>query len=189
MSKLKCHFCKDNHTSRKCKIEKEIAPILKTKIGQLMEHYVANNFKCPNCNNNDSMKVVGNHLPSLDIICNLCSKKIEVKSKCLSIYNLPNDIVISHGNYNEFMNRINEDLDLIVIIYGVNRENKLITIRESLYIPSTILKDKLLISINKRNNSTLSTIVITDRTKLQLLNIPQDKSFNFSNDIQQYLLC
>jgi hypothetical protein len=187
MLNLKCHFCKDNHTSRSCKIEKEIAPILKKKIGELMEHYVADNFKCPNCNNCNSMKVIGNHLPSLDIVCNLCSKKIEVKSKCLSVYNLPNDIVISHGNYDEFINRINQDLDLIVIIYGVNRKKKLITIREGLYIPCKILKDNSLVSINKRNNSTLSTIVIADRSKLSVLNIPLNNSFNFYKDIQQYL--
>ena len=84
-SHLTCYFCGGNHACRDCPIEKKIAPILKKKVGNEMEHYVALNCSCPCCRNK-TLHVIGNHSPSLDIIClnQRCGRKFEIKSKCLS---------------------------------------------------------------------------------------------------------
>jgi hypothetical protein len=167
---IKCYFCNGNHTCRNCPKESIMAPIFKKKIGNMMEYWVAENLKCPECNNN-CLNVIGNHTPSLDIICNSCSKKFEVKSKCLSIKKLPNDINLPHGSYIDYIHRLEEDLNLIVIIYGIDRINKMINIREVLYADNTDLKDPLLIKVEKKDNSNLSTISIKNKKKLMKLSI------------------
>lgn len=183
----KCYFCSENHTCRECPLEAEMAPVLKKKIGMLMEHYIANNFVCPQCDKN-TLNVIGNHSPSLDIVCRECSKKIEVKSKCLSVNNLPNDIRLPHGSYHDFINRIDNGLDLFVVIYGVDRIRKTIKIREVLHVPTIILKNYNTIEIVKRNDNNLSTILIKNRLSLNQLDIPnKDKTIDFGDDIIQYL--
>ena len=183
----KCYFCGENHTCRECPLEAEMAPILKKKVGMLMEHYIANNFLCPQCNKN-SLDVIGNHSPSLDILCRECSKKIEVKSKCLSVNHLPEDIKLPHGNYHDFINRIDNGLDLFVVIYGVDRIKKKLKIREVLNIPTILLKNPTIIEIVKRNDNNLSTILIKDRLSLNQLDIPnKDKTIDFGNEISEYL--
>jgi hypothetical protein len=117
---ISCDFCKGNHNTRDCHVELKLAPEIKKFIGNLMEYYFCNYFSCPKCKNK-SLTVLGNNKPSLDIICSICSKNIEIKSKCLSIDKLPNDIICHGGNYNNFINNItNINLDLAVIIYGVD---------------------------------------------------------------------
>jgi len=186
--KIKCHFCNENHTCRQCPLELEISPFLKKKVGASMEHYIGNNFKCRYCDN--PLKVIGNHSPSLDIICtNLaCDIKIEVKSKCLSIAELPEDIRLPHGNYKNYLERLDEKLELIVIIYGVDRNNKVINIREILYVPYDILKNANFIEVKKRPDTNLSEIKIKNRTLLHNLVIPKGKeTINFNNDIITFL--
>lgn len=183
----KCYFCSENHTCRECPLEAEMAPILKKKVGTLMEHYIANNFLCPECNKN-TLNVIGNNSPSLDIVCKECSKKIEVKSKCLSVNHLPNDIRLHHGSYYDFMNRLDNGLDLFVVIYGVDRIKKILKIREVLYIPTISLKNSNTIEILKRNDNNLSTILIKDRISLKQMNIPnKDKTIDFGDEIINYL--
>ena len=53
---------------------------LKQKVGNYMETHVAKVLPCPSCNKKE-LKVLGNHSPSLDLVCSNCSRKIEVKSK------------------------------------------------------------------------------------------------------------
>lgn len=183
----KCYFCGENHTCRECPLEAMMAPILKKKVGILMEHYVANNFHCPQCSGSN-MKVIGNHSPSLDIICSDCNKKIEVKSKCLSVNNLPSDIRLPHGNYSDYLNRLNDGLDLIVVIYGVDRSKKLIKIREVLHASTQMLNNKSIISVEKRTDNNLSTILIKNRNCLINLSIPsKDRIIDFSSEIYPYI--
>jgi len=163
---VSCEFCKGNHNTRNCNIELKLAPDIKKLIGRLMEYYFCNFFSCPGCNNK-TLSVLGNNKPSLDIICLTCSKNIEIKSKCLSIDKLPNDIICHGGNYNKFINNItNINLDLIVIIYGVNRKNKEIYIRKVYYLPNNILHDSKIITITKCKNTSLSLINILNTNKL-----------------------
>ena len=103
-----CHFCGKNHTFKNCLLENEMASFFKKKVGSLMEYYIANNFNCPYCNKKE-LCVINNNSPSLDIICN-CGKKIEVKSKCLSVINLPNNIFLNHGSYIDYINRVKEEI-------------------------------------------------------------------------------
>ena len=181
----KCHFCNEEHSCRDCPLEQQIAPILKNKVGILMEHYIANNFTCSSCNKK-KLQVIGNNLPSLDIVCS-CGNKIEVKSKCLSISKLPNDIQLPHGNYNEYINRLNHGLELFIIIYGVDRINKIIKIREILYANHSMLLNQHIVNVVKRCDNTRSTIIIKDRTKLNMLSIPnRDKIIDFSSEIKNY---
>jgi hypothetical protein len=181
----KCYFCGEDHTCRDCPLELQMAPVLKKKVGTMMEHYVANNFTCPSCNKKD-LRVIGNHSPSLDIVCK-CGKKIEVKSKCLSISKLPTDIMLPHGSYIDYVNRLKGGLDLFIIIYGVDRIKKIIKIREVLYATHTMLTDGSNINVIKRNDNGLSTITIKDRTKLNILPVPiSDRTIDFSGDVEDF---
>ena len=182
----KCYFCSGNHLSRDCKIEKKIAPILKKKVGDTMEHYIANTLNCPECKKNE-LKVIGNHSPSLDIVCNNCNIKIEVKSKCLSVERLPKDININHGCYYEFNKRIDNNLNMIIILYGVNRVKKQITIREILYVPNSYFQ-KSFLNITKKNNSNLTEITIKDRFNLPNLLDNEKPVIDFENEVKQLLV-
>ena len=75
----------------------------------------------------------------LDIICSSCKRNYEVKSKCLSIKKLPKDLIMPHGNYFDFLRRCDDQLDLLVVIYGVNRENKSVTVKKILHIPHNFI--------------------------------------------------
>jgi hypothetical protein len=138
-----------------------------------MEEHITQNIMCPRCDNNKLYKL-GNHTPSIDLVCTECKHIYEVKSKCLSVKNLPNDIFCNGGNYNEFINNIkNKELDLIIVLYGVNREKKEIFIREILYAPNNMLKDNILnnIIISKKNDNQLSSIEIKNKEKLKKIDI------------------
>ena len=101
-----CWFCHSTeHSCRSCPLESAIANKLRNKAGNEFEEYIADNIKCPGCLN-FNLKRLNNHSPSLDIICS-CGLKFEVKSKCLSIKELPNDIQLNHGTYIDCINRIN----------------------------------------------------------------------------------
>ncbi len=142
-----------------------------------MEYYIANNFKCPECEN-QSLYVLGNHTPSLDIICSCCSTKFEVKSKCLSAQLIPMDINLNHGSYSNYITRLSEKLNLFVIIYGVDRITKNIYIREVLYANNSLLLNTNVIDVIKNNNC--STIIIKHKDKLQKLNFKKNTIMNFS---------
>jgi len=182
---IQCYFCNGAHMSRNCPKEMAMAPKFKKKVGIMMEYWIANNLKCPECNQH-CLNVIGNHTPSLDIICNNdnCSKKFEVKSKCLSINKLPNDINLPHGSYIDYVSRLEEDLNLIVIIYGVDRINKMINIREVLYADNNHLKSSI-IEVQKRTDSNLSTIKIKNKKELKKLNLPTINTLlSFKNDYE-----
>lgn len=183
---IKCYYCNGNHVSRKCQLEVLMAPILKKKIGIFMEHYIADNIKCPECKKK-SLKVLGDERPSLDIICNFCNNMFEVKSKCLSVPNIPEDISLPHGTYNDFIKRINDGLNLIVIIYGVDRINKVVHVRDVIYANNRILKNAKLINISRQTNSRLSNILIQNRFGLNKLElIEPNQSFSFYDEIESY---
>jgi hypothetical protein len=118
----KCSFCNGNHNSRNCNIEQYCAPIFKKEVGMYMEEHITQNITCPRCNN-DKLYKLGSHTPSIDLVCTECNHIYEVKSKCLSVKDLPIDIFCNGGNYTELINNIkNKELDLIIVLYGVNRE-------------------------------------------------------------------
>ena len=181
-----CYFCEGNHVCRECPQETLLAPVLKKYIGKIMEEFIGNNFCCPKCNS-DSLAVLGNHTPSLDIVCNGCERKYEVKSKCLSINNLPTDLKLPHGNFEEYKIRQENGLDLFVIIYKVDRINKKITIREVLYADNNDILKNDNIKVLKRNNSHLSTIIINNKTLLNKLKLTKMFQFDFSSIIKNYL--
>ena len=170
-STIKCHYCNGNHTCRDCPIEAEKAYDNRIKIGFVFEKWVSENVKCPNCNSH--LKVIGDHTPSLDLICENpdCTKnKFECKSKCLSIDKLPSDIMLPHGLYNDFVYRLNDGLNLIVVIYGFDRINKMINIREVIYADNYHLINPNVVKINRRCDSNLSLIFIKDKNKLSKIN-------------------
>ncbi len=184
---IQCYFCGGNHACRDCPIESAMAPMLKIRVGNRMEYWIAENFNCPECNFN-TLNVIGNHTPSLDLICKNCSKKFEVKSKCLSVYKLPNDINLQHGNYIDYVQRVKEGLNLIVVIYGVSRVDKMIYVREVLYADNTDLNDSSLIEVEKRKGkySHLSTIFIKNKKQLMKLKLDQELSLSFKKDYEYF---
>lgn len=167
-STIKCYFCEGSHSCRDCPLELSMAPVFKKKIGNVMEHFIAHNLPCPECLKN-ALSVVGDHTPSLDIICSNCSKKYEVKSKCLSVKVLPNDIRLPHGSYIDYTHRLCEGLNLVVIIYGIDRINKLLSIREVLYANNALLQNKDVIQVTKRPDSGMSQIFIINKNNLKKL--------------------
>jgi hypothetical protein len=173
-SPIMCYYCNGNHMCRDCPQEIAMAPVFKKNVGTMMEYWVSNNLVCPGCDR-QSLTVIGNHTPSLDIVCKTCYKKFEVKSKCLSVAKLPNDIRLNHGSYYDFIHKLNEGLNLFVVIYGVNRFDKTITIKEILYVNNTELCNPSLVNIEKRNDSILSTIFIKNKSKLTKLK-PSDQA-------------
>lgn len=172
--KIRCYFCNGDHLCRDCPIESKLAPVLKQKVGNFMEYYVANIFECPSCQMK-SLKVLGNNSPSLDIVCTDCSRRIEVKSKCLSVNRLPKDIKLPHGNFSDYSKRQKYGLDFIIVIYSVDRIKKHITIREVLYMNDNIIKNGNIVEVIKRPSSPLSTIMIKDR------NSPKIKKLEINN--------
>jgi hypothetical protein len=179
-NQTKCSFCNGNHNSRNCNIEQQLAPSFKKEVGIYMEEHITNNIKCPRCSSNKLYKL-GNHTPSIDIVCTECKQIYEVKSKCLSVKNLPNDIFCNGGNYNEFINNIkNKELDLIIVLYGVNREKKEILIREILYAQNDMINNKNNnnIVISKKNDNQLSSIEIKNKEKLNKIDI-KNKNLSF----------
>ena len=182
----KCYFCGGNHLCRECPQETLMAPILKKYIGKIMEEFIGNNFNCPCCDKH-SLAVLGNHSPSLDIVCMNCNRKFEVKSKCLSVNTLPNDLKLPHGSYDDYKKRQESGLDLFVIIYKVDRINKKITIREVLYAKNKQIISNSNIRVIKRNKSHLSTILISNKNLLNKLTLVKDYQFDFSMIIQKYM--
>jgi type II restriction enzyme len=151
-----------------------------------MEYYIADNLECPECHV-QKLNVIGNHTPSLDIICSNCNNKFEVKSKCLSVKNLPNDIKLPHGSYVDYVNRLNEGLNLIVIIYGVDRINKMIKIREVLYANNNLLNKINIVKVSKRIDNNSSTILIKNKEKLVKLKIQTKNTIlTFKNDFDNF---
>ena len=184
---IKCYFCNGNHACRECPKEAELAPTFRKKVGGMFEYWAADNIRCQNCN--CKLKVIGNHTPSLDLICqnkDCDKKKYEVKSKCLSVYKLPSDIKLPHGAYNDFIYRLNEGLNLIVIIYGVDRVRKTINIREVIYANNEELCDTKLIEVEKREDSNLSTIFIKNKNALRKLCIDTNNAcLSFQSDFEK----
>lgn len=182
---IKCYFCNGNHACRDCPKEAELAPTFRKRVGGMFEYWAADNIKCQNCN--CKLKVIGNHTPSLDLICqnkDCDKKKYEVKSKCLSVSRLPTDIKLPHGSYNDYVYRLDEGLNLIVIIYGVDRIKKTINIREVIYANNDELKNINLIEVEKRNDSNLSTIFIKNKNLLTKLHIESSNiCLSFQDDV------
>jgi hypothetical protein len=155
-----------------------MTPYFKIDIGIKMEEYITKNIKCQKCNLK-KLIVLGNNSPSLDLVCENCDAIYEVKSKCLSIKKLPNDIYCNGGNYTEFIKNINIGLNLFIIIYGIDRQKKEIIIRNIYYAPNNILNNKKYIEINKINKSSLSLINIYDINILTNISIISNKIISF----------
>jgi len=185
----KCFFCNGSHSCRNCPIESKIAPFMKKIIGQHMENFTATKLLCPRCSK-PSLKRLGNHTPSLDIICMNCCTNFEVKSKCLSVDILPKDLILHHGNYFDYLSRQSNGLDFIIIIYKVNRISKIIQIRKILHILNeNIYKTNTPTNfyITPDMKSPLSKIHIEDHTKLNEIKISDNYNYNFTNDIKNLL--
>ena len=184
---IKCHFCNGNHACRDCPKEAEMASTYRKKVGGMFENWVSANVKCPNCKGH--LRVIGNHTPSLDLICenpNCTKNKYECKSKCLSVKNLPPNVILPHGSFYDFVYRINEGLNLIVVIYGVDRIKKTINIREVIYADNKDLINSNIIQIEKRQDTNLSTILIKDRTQLNKIKHNNNICLNFTNTSNFY---
>jgi len=175
-----CTFCKSkNHTSIMCDVEYKMAPYFKKEVGIKMEDYVTKNIPCQLCYKH-SLKALKDYSPSLDIVCENCGAFYEVKSKCLSVKTLPKDIFCNGGNFIEFKKNIYNGLNLFIILYGVYREKKEIVIRNIYYITNNELVQEKIIEIDKKKNTTLSTIKIFDRSILKTINI-KEKFLSFKD--------
>ncbi len=187
MNKHKCFFCNGLHSCRNCPIESKIAPYMKKIIGQHMENFVATKLTCPRCYKSN-LKLLGNHTPSLDIICTNCCTNYEVKSKCLSVDILPKNLILHHGNYFDYLSRQSNGLDFIIIIYKVNRISKIIQIRKILHILNeSIQMPNNNFLVEQDSKSSLSKIYIDDYTKCNEIKIQDSYNYNFTNDVENLM--
>ena len=125
------------------------------------------------------LKVLGNNSPSLDIICQHCKRRIEVKSKCLSVRKLPSDLNLPHGNFKDYNLRQSKGLDFIIVIYSVNRIKKNILLREILYLNNDIIKKKDVFNVEKRPSSPLSFIKIKNKNNPNIKKIELKRKDSF----------
>ena len=177
-----CEYCSSYHDHKKCPLEQALAPYMKEIVGHYMEEFVADEIYCPRCNNK-SLQPLRNHAPSLDIVCTNCKTKFEIKSKCMSANVVPNDLVFNHGNYKDYINRQQAGLDIILIIYSVNRKNKTIKIRHVFYAKNEDILHQKCLCVIKKEKSTLSQIIVNDYNDLYEI-IPNQKfSYDFSENI------
>ena len=169
-TKKTCFYCgSDKHLCRNCPIEKADSINYKLEIGKWAEKYVSN-YSCPHCNCN-TLNFLGNHTPSLDILCETCGHMIEVKSKCLSVEKLPKDIWMYHGNFNFYKKRVTQGLTFVIVIYAVNRRSKKFKIRKVLYINNKEIKNNTNIQVIKNIDSNNSKIIIPNIKKFENWNI------------------
>lgn len=182
----RCYFCNGNHMCRECPQEAILSPVLKKYIGSIMENFISDNFCCPSCKEK-KMMVLGNHTPSLDIICENCNRRFEVKSKCLSVEYLPKDLKLPHGSYDDYVKRQSNGLDFFIIIYKVDRIRKKITIREVLYATNSSILENDNIQVLKRKKSHLSNIIIKNKHLLHRIKMDKNYQFDFSKIIDKYM--
>ncbi len=179
---IACEYCNNYHNSRECPLEKQLAPIMRKIVGMYMEQFVADEVCCPRCNNK-SLKPLGTHAPSLDIICSVCQTKFEIKSKCMSSKILPKDLVFNHGNYNDYLNRQNNGLDIILILYSVCRKTKIIKIRNVFYVSNEQIITNKYLKVIRKMNSSLSEIIVPDYKKLPEITFKERFGYDFSDNI------
>ena len=164
-NKKSCHYCgSTEHLCRNCPVEKKDSNNYKLEIGKLAEKYVAK-YSCPECKKNNCLHFLGNHTPSLDIICKNCGHMIEVKSKCLSINKLPNDVWMFHGNYDYYKKRVSQGLTFVILIYAVDRPTKEVKVRKVIYIKNNEIRKNQDIKVVKNESSNNSKIIIPDIKK------------------------
>lgn len=178
-----CDFCGGYHNSRNCKLEKEFSNKCKPEIGKHFEKIISER-SCPICNKK-SLHHLNDNTPSLDCFCKNCHGEFEIKSKCLSCDKIPTKIIINHGNYNEFKNRLL--LNIIIIIYGVNRKKKSIYIRDIIFISyiDKIINNNIKIVKNKNEND--CKIIINDYYKMKKILSNEDKKKINTKPIEIYI--
>ena len=182
-----CFYCgSTNHLSRSCPLEREHSPILKEKIGNFIEHYIAK-YDCPYCENN-SLVVFDDNSPSLDIYCKECGQAFEVKSKCLSIKNLPDDVLMPHGSFSKFKKRVDQGISFVFVIYEVDRRKKKFTIRKVLFASHDEIIDnkKVIVDLNNVNKSASPTSPNrkNNNSMIKVPNINKLNSWNLFHPIQ-----
>lgn len=178
MIQTRCFTCNGNHNSRDCPIEKKLSGYLKEFVGIQMEKIISTNICCPVCNQK-KLKVLGDNSPSLDIVCLHCNRNFECKSKCLSVKQLPKDIIMNHGNYKKYIERQKRGLDFIIVIYKIDRKLKLLTITKVLYVNNKYINTNTNFQVHKKGPSH-SKIIINDQTKLNSLYINGVTTYSYN---------
>jgi hypothetical protein len=181
-----CEYCNNFHNSRNCPLEKQLAPFMRKIVGMYMEQFVADEIYCPRCNHK-SLEPLRTHAPSLDIICSTCHTKYEIKSKCMSSNKIPNDLHFNHGNYNDYVNRQNNGLDIMLILYSVCRKTKIIKIRHVFYVKNEDINNNKYIKVVKKPDTSLSEILVQDHNKLPEIIINQEFCYDFSDNINSII--
>jgi hypothetical protein len=183
-----CNWCGENHTSRQCNNENMIKLELKVRVGSVIEEFVEKCIQCPRCSKTEGgFHRLGNNTPSLDIECKNCGLQVEVKSKCLSVNVLPNQIHCKAGNYYSLIKNIHfNNLNMIIIIYSADRKTKEITIKEAIWIDNYHLQTQTNITIDNIEDSRLSKINILDRNFFPRLSFDIRK-ISFESYIATYL--
>jgi hypothetical protein len=172
--KRHCHYCNSTeHLCRDCPEEKKNAPTYKLVIGKWAEKYVAK-YPCPGCRKK-TLEFLGDHTPSLDVRCTnkTCNHIIEVKSKCLSVKNLPNDIFMHHGNFNFYQQRVQQGLTFVFVIYSVDRRTKTFNVRKVFYVDNDKIKKGKVVQVRRVEYCNSSRIFIPNTKNIDSWKIIQ----------------
>jgi hypothetical protein len=184
---ISCHFCGGSHSCRNCPLEKKISPHMKGIIGSKIEHFIVDKLYCPSCYQRNTLIVLGDNSPSLDIVCTNCNLQIEAKSKCMSCKNIPDDIYLKHGNYNEYLNRQKNKLDFIIVIYKIDRKKKHVIIRKVYHIPHHDIIKNNNFKVIKNNNKNDCSININKISKYNNFILNKIHIFDFTKCINQLI--
>lgn len=181
-----CSFCNKSHNTIDCDVESKARPLLKRRAGKDLELYIPQNMCCPFCKEK-TLESLDDNTPSLDIVCSNCKHIFEVKTKCLSVKDIPHNIKLYSGHYLSLLDRIDQGLNLIVIIYKADRQTKEITIREILFVKNKKLKNPNYINIRTRNESPLekNLSVIYIKNKYDVDTLKMTAVLNFNDTVDQ----
>ncbi len=104
-----------------------------------------------------------------------------------SCRHLPNDIKIHHGNFEYYVNRQASGLDFIIVIYKVDRKEKISEIRKIIHIPDSDIKnnDNFIVTPNKYDN--YCQIAINNHNLYNSFNLKKCYQLSFKNDIKRIL--
>ena len=165
-----CYCCgSSEHLIKECPTHKAKVKYRNNDAGKWSEDRFTG-MLCPICKNGILQHAVL-HTPSLDFTCLTCGKLFELKSKCLSQQNIPNDIRIIGGQYTHLMNSIlNKNLNLIILIYKVNEKENLRIERKIIIIENNDLKSDLL-------NNNINIIQVKNKSKISIKYIRKYKSY------------
>ena len=183
--------CREKRNTRARYIEfNDLQDTIKRNLmtGYGAEDAIAKHCKCPECNGH--LIRLSTNSPCVDLICEQCSLQIEVKSRCMSNQQLPDDIRVMASREDVLRRCINKGtLNIALLIYKIDDtlttskfEEKLV--RGVYFIPNKAFNDSNLITFESSSKSSKTIVTIKNIQKFREL--PKNTDDNIDSDIRFY---